>query len=390
MSRVYIVDGCRTPIGKKNGILAEYLPEELGAVVLNHILKKNKLDSKNIDEVILGNAVGPGGNIARLSLLEAGWHTSVPATTIDYQCASGLKSIMMGSWMIKASQADLVIAGGVESTSMEPARRYNPRDPRFEGADVFYPRAQFSPKHVGDPDMLTGAENTGELFDISRHEMDRWAFTSHTRAAEAKKHKRFKEIVLPLGTDQQPLPDEGIREKISMRVLAKAKPVVKKNGNITCGNACLTHDGACGLLLASESAIEKYGLEPIVEIEAVESVGVDPNYPPIGALEAAKKLIAKAKLNPDAIDAYEVNEAFAVKILAFIKGLGISEKIINKWGGGLAYGHPYGASGAVITLHLVEILKQENSSRGLAAIAAAGGQGTAILIKNVMQGSFTG
>jgi len=385
MNNVYIVDGCRTPIGKTNGILSEYLPEKLGAAVLSKLLERNKLKSESINEVILGNAVGPGGNIARLALLEAGWDQSIPGTTIDFQCGSGMKSIFMAYYMIKAFEADMVIAGGLESTSLEPMRRYNSKDPRFEGEDVFYKKAQFSPKDIGDPDMLTGAEKTGELFKLSRDDMDRWAFISHKRAVDAKLNNKLKDVIISLDENKL-LPDESIREKMSMRLLSKVTPIVKPDGNITSGNACLTHDGACALLLASEQAIEKYGLTPVAKIEAVKSVGVNPNYPPVGAINAVKTMLDERKLSTDQIDVYEVNEAFAVKILAFTQELGISEENINRWGGALAYGHPYGASGAIITLHLAEILKQENKDTGIAAIGVAGGQGAAIMITNMNKG----
>lgn len=230
--------------------------------------------------------------------------------------------------------------------------------------------------------MLTGAENTGELHQISRTDMDRWAMISHKRAKDARSINKFRAVIIGL-EENKVLSDECIREKMSMRLLSKVAPLVKEEGNITCGNACLTHDGACGLLLASEQAIEKYRLKPIAKIEAMESIGVDPNYPPIGAIKAVKKLLSRMNLSPNQIDAYEVNEAFAVKILAFIQELGISEENINRWGGALAYGHPYGASGAIITLHLAEILKQENKDRGIAAIGVAGGQGATILLKNM-------
>lgn len=381
MKNVYIVDGCRTPIGKTNGILSRYLPEKLGAAVLNALLVRNKIQPKNIDEVILGNAVGPGGNMARLAVLEAGWDQSIPGTTIDFQCGSGMKSILLASCMIKASEADLVVAGGLESTSLEPFRRYHNKDPKFEGEDIFYTRAQFSPKHIGDPDMLAGAENTGELYQISRTDMDRWTLMSHKRAADTREKHKLNEIIISLEENKR-MVDEGIREKLSLKLLSKITSLVKENGRITCGNACLTHDGACGILLASKRAIEKYELHPVAKIEAIESVGVDPNYPPIGAIKAVQEILSKNDLLPNEIDAYEVNEAFAVKVLAFIQELGILEDKINRWGGALAYGHPYGASGAVITLHLAEILKQESKERGIAAIGAAGGQGSAILIEN--------
>lgn len=382
MKKVYIVDGCRTPIGKTRGILREYLPEKLTALLLNDLLRKVNLKSEVIDEVILGNAVGPGGNIARLSLLEAGWETTIPGTTVDFQCGSGLKTINMAASTIMAGQGNLVIAGGLESTSMEPSKRYNFNDPRFQGEDFFYKRAQFSPQPLGDPSMLESAGNVAKLFKIQREEMDLWAYKSHQRAAKAYNEGRLKNIIVPVKYKSKVVTkDESIRDRMSLEILKRAKSVVGPHGSITSGNSCLTHDGSAIVLLASEYAVEKYNLKPIATITAMKSTGVNPNFSPLGPIEAVKKLIKKANISLDTIDAFEVNEAFAVKILAFIKELGISENKINQWGGALAYGHPYGASGALIMLHLIEILKHTKKKRGIAALGVAGGLGIATMIE---------
>jgi acetyl-CoA C-acetyltransferase len=186
LERVYIIGGLRTPIGKTGGVLKSFLPEQLTAYLMNALLEKYKLSNKCIDELILGNCVGPGGNIARLSLLQAGWPLHIPATTIDFQCGSSLKSMEIAASLIQSGNRELVIVGGVESTSLQPNKQYHSKDPRFQGENVSYKRAQFSPLSIGDPDMIEGADNVANKFDISRIEMDKWAVDSHLRAVLAK------------------------------------------------------------------------------------------------------------------------------------------------------------------------------------------------------------
>lgn len=382
MREVYIVGGLRTPIGKTNGVLKHFLPEMMTATLLNALINKYQIESTNIDEVILGNAVGTGGNLSRLTLLEAGWEVGIPATTIDFQCGSGLRAINIAASQIKSGTSELVVAGGLESTSFEPKRQYHERDPRFQGKDKFYKRAQFSPNGLGDPDMLEGAENTAGLLNISREGMDQWALESHKRAIITREQKRLNDIIVPLEDNNYLISeDESIRKNISMKLLERIKPVIKQDGRITCGNSCLTHDGAAVILLASEDAIKKYHLKPIAKITAMASSGVDPNYSPLGPIEATKKLLSQNEISLDTIDAFEINEAFAVKILAFIKAFNISTDRVNRWGGALAYGHPYGASGAIIMLHLIEILKYSNMKKGIASLGVAGGQGIATMIE---------
>ncbi len=378
MRNVYILGGLRTPIGKTGGFLKDLLPEDMVSMLIKALIKKYGVNS--FDELYLGNAIGTGGNIARLSLLKAGLGFDTPATTIDFQCGSGLKAICIACNKIKSGDADIIIAGGVESTSLRPRRQYNENDSRFRGSDVFYERAQFSPEEIGDPDMITGAENTVELFRLSREEMDQWALRSHKLASRAFHENVLSDVILPVEIGgKKYFKDESIRDQINISILSRAKPVIP-GGTITGGNACLTHDGAALVILASEDKIKDFNTSTLVKISHDASAGVDPNYPPIGAAAAVKKLLLKAGIAVEDIDAFEINEAFAAKILTFKKELGVSEDKINIFGGALAYGHPYGASGAIIVLHLMEFMKKRKLKNGVAGIGVAGGQGVAAML----------
>jgi len=382
MNKVYIADGVRTPIGKTGGILQKYLPEQLAACVLNGIIARNGLSPVAIDQVILGNVVGPGGNIARVSVLEAGWPYSIPALTVDLQCGSGLSAINMAAALIQSGQAEMVIAGGVESTSMAPRRQFNANDPRFQGETVYYEQAPFSPEAIGNPDTGEAAENLAGQLDISREDMDRLALESHRRASLAREQGLLSDIIIPLGTPASPIiADECIRENMRLKLLGRMPPAFRTGGRITAGNTCLKHDGAAAILLCSEAALAKYRLQPQAVFAGAASSGWDPNRFPLSPVGAIEKLLHQTKLSLSAIDRLEINEAFAVKILACCRELGYSLEQINTLGGALAYGHPYGASGAIILLHLIKSLQQANGRFGIAAIGAVGGMGMASLIE---------
>lgn len=379
--KVFIVDGLRTPVGKTKGALKSFLPEELGGMVLKGLLKKQSLPTKTIDMLIMANAVGPGGNLARLSLLEANFPVSIPAITIDNQCGGGLSSINLAASLIESQQCHMIVAGGMESTSLAPRKQFHPMDPRFEGEDQYFERAPFSPKKIGDPGMIEGAEATAKLMKISREEMDRWTLESHRRAFEATVSGVLKEYILPVETSKGVIDrDEGIRSKMSIKLLDRM-PSLLERGNITAGNACLTHDGAAVVLLASEAAVKNYGLQPKAQFIKGLHRGGDPNYPPLAPIETIKSLLTQLTLSIEDIDAVEINEAFAVKILACCRELNIPLNKVNILGGALAYGHPYGASGAMILLHLMKVLKLTKKNRGLAALGIGGGQGVAAIIE---------
>jgi len=385
VERVYIIGGLRTPIGRTGGVLKSYLPEQLTAYLMNALLEKYKLSNEYIDEFILGNCVGPGGNLARLSLLQAGWPLYVPATTIDFQCGSSLKALEIAASLIQSGNRELIVVGGAESTSLQPNKQYHPKDPRFQGANVFYKRAQFSSLSIGDPDMIEGAENVADKFAINRDEMDKWAVESHERALHARNEKRLQNVICPLCIEHNIIEeDESIRETASLKLMKRAS-AIKAKGKITPGNGCLTHDGAALILMASEKAVRKYGLCAEAEWLGGVSVGLDPNLSPLGPVFAVKRLLEQKQLSISQIDSIEINEAFAVKVLAFLKSFQYDAEKINSLGGALAYGHPYGASGAIIVLHLLEALKKHNGRLGIATLGVAGGQGIAALIERCIE-----
>lgn len=382
MKQVFIADGVRTPIGKTGGILQEFLPEQLAASVLNGIIDRTGLSPDAIDQVILGNVVGPGGNIARVAVLEAGWPYSIPALTVDLQCGSGLSAINMAAALIQSGQAEMVIAGGVESTSMAPRRQFNANDPRFQGEAVYYEQAPFSPVAIGNPDTGEAAENLAGELDISREDMDLLAMESHRRACLAREQGLLNDIIIPLGTPARAIiADECIRENMRLKLLGRMPPAFRTGGRITAGNTCLKHDGAAVVLLASETALAKYRLQPQAIFAGAAASGWDPNRFPLSPVGAIEKLLRQTRLPLTAIDRLEINEAFAVKILACCRELGYSLEQTNTLGGALAYGHPYGASGAIILLHLIKALQQANGRFGIAAIGAVGGMGVASLIE---------
>jgi acetyl-CoA C-acetyltransferase len=386
LEKVYIIGGLRTPIGKTGGALKAFLPENLTAHLLNKLLVEYNLTSENIDELLLGNCVGPGGNIARLSLLQAGWPLYIPATTIDFQCGSSLKAIELAASLIQSGNRELVVAGGVESTSLEPNKQYHPNDPRFQGNNVFYTRAQFSPLDLGDPDMIQGAENVAEKCAIKREDMDKWAVESHLRALQTKKERRLQNIICPLQIEERTIDaDESIRETVSLKLMQRARAIIKSDGKLTSGNSCLTHDGAAVILMASERAVKKYGLCAEAEYLGGTSIGLDPNLSPLGPVYAVEKLLNQKQLSISQIDAIEINEAFAVKVLAFLQKYDYASERINSLGGALSYGHPYSASGAIIILHLLEALKKHNGRMGIATLGIAGGQGIAALLERCIK-----
>ena len=382
MNPVYIIGGLRTPIGKTGGFLKDLLPENLASIVLNQVIAKYVLTPNNVDQVILGNAVGPGGNIARVSVLAAGWPYSTPAITIDTQCGSGLSAVNLAFSQILSGEADMIIAGGVESTSMAPRRQFNPTDPRFQGENVYYERAPFSTPSVGDPDIGDAAEHLAKHLSISRQDMDLLALESHKRASLTQKQGLFNDIITPIKSSGKIIvSDECIRNRITLKLLERMKPVFVDGGKITAGNTCLKHDGAAVVLLASEHAVKKYNLKPQGMITGTASCGCDPNVFPLGPVSSIQKLLKKNNLQLKDVDAMEINEAFAVKILACCQQLSFSLQKTNILGGALAYGHPYGASGAIILLHLLKALQQVNGRLGIASIGAVGGMGVATLIE---------
>lgn len=376
MDNVYILGGLRSYIGVVNGMYRHVPAEKLGAAVLRQLLEKYPVEP---DYVICGNGVGAGGNITRLMTLEAGLDNRVPAFTIDVQCGSGLESIAVAAAKIACGDADVVIAGGFESSSTQPRRGYNPNHPDYNG-DSWYSVAKFMPDIHRETVMLEGAEEAALKEHITKEEMDRWVLRSHKWAAQAAEQNLLENIIAPVFGAMK---DEGIRPRMSQRLLDRMPKVLTGGQYITAANSCLINDGAAFVVLCSQEYLQKRGLVPQAKVLASTACGGDPLISPRTAVAALEKLLVKNNLTETDIDGFELNEAFAVIDVMFARSFSNSLDKYNVFGGALAYGHPYGASGAIITLHLLESLKQRNGRLGCASVAAAGGVGTALLLERV-------
>lgn len=466
MDKVYLLGGRRSYIGVENGIYRNVSAEELGAFVIKKVMDSYDISSEDIDLVAVGNAIGAGGNIGRLASLMAGVPEKTPVVTVDSQCGSGLAAIMQAAMQIELGMADVAIAGGFESSSSAPERRINKRHPDYmvDGDNVFKV-AKFKPGPYDELAMFKGAEKCAATFGMDRHELDMYAIRSHRRAAQARENGELDDILAgsfyeydrsrraveddepgkcenaeaeqpknrTLTRKEHPEKDEGIRDRISEKLLTRLPALVPGGSYITAGNVCLTNDGAAFVLLCSERFLKKYkenkkyikDMNEIIhpfKIVDIVSVGASPDMSPVSIVPAIDKLLSRNNLKASDILAWEYNEAFAVidKLMESYVNKDFSNA--NVFGGALAYGHPYGASGGIITLHLMKameklmaeeaevsannsvdneagyndvdnkdwniVVKGEDVSEtdisetryGVCAVAAAGGIGTAMLV----------
>ena len=377
MDKVYLIGGLRSFVGVVNGMYRHVPAEKLGAAVLRQVMDKYRIEQP--DYIIAGNGVGAGGNIARLMALEAGVDCAVPAFTIDVQCGSGLESIAVAAAKLACGEAECVIAGGFESSSTQPRRGYNPNHPDYTG-DSWYSVAKFMPGIHRETVMLEGAELACQSEGVSKAELDAWVLRSHHLAVQAQQEGSLKEVIAPCFEASK---DEGIRPRMSQRLLDRLPKVLEGGEFITAANSCLINDGAAFVVLCSEDYLKEHGLTAQAKILGSVACGGDPLVSPRTAVTALEKLLAKYHLTEVDIDDFEINEAFAVIDVLFARTFPNSVDKYNAFGGALAYGHPYGASGAIITLHLLEVLKRCQGRLGCASVAAAGGIGSALLLERV-------
>lgn len=466
MDKVYLLGGRRSYIGVENGIYRNVSAEELGAFVIKKVMDSYDISPEDIDLVAVGNAIGAGGNIGRLASLMAGVPEKTPVVTVDSQCGSGLAAIMQAAMQIELGMADVAIAGGFESSSTSPVRSINKRhaDYTVDGDNVFKV-AKFKPGAYDELAMFKGAEKCAATFGMDRHELDMYAIRSHRRAVQSRENGELDDILAgsfyeydrsrrtveddkpgkcanteaeqhknrTLTRKEHPEKDEGIRDRISEKLLTRLPALVPGGSYITAGNVCLTNDGAAFVLLCSERFLKKYkenkkyikDMNEIIhpfKIVDIVSVGASPDMSPVSIVPAIDKLLSRNNLKASDILAWEYNEAFAVidKLMESYVNKDFSNA--NVFGGALAYGHPYGASGGIITLHLMKameklmaeeaevsannsvdneagynnvdnkdwniVVKGEDVSEtdvsetryGVCAVAAAGGIGTAMLV----------
>jgi acetyl-CoA C-acetyltransferase len=376
-----VVAARRTPIGKAGGALAHLDVAALAAPVLTTLLRDAGLAAAEVDEVILGNAAGPGGNPARLALLSAGFPVAVPGVSIDRQCASGLEAIHAGARLIQAGGADVVIAGGVESVSTAPWRVERPARP---GAmPRFYARARFAPAAIGDPEMGEAAEAVARHCRISRARQDAYALASHTKAVAAQRAGRFAAEIVPLAAAAggSVSVDECPRADTSLAALARLPPAFVAGGTVTAGNSCPLNDGAAAVVLVSGRRFRHGGYRAGLAFVDGVAAGCDPNLLGLGPVPATQKLLARTGATIAELALIEFNEAFAAQVLACLDALGIDADRVSVGGGAIALGHPFGASGAILVVRLFsELLRGwPAGTLGATMLGVGGGMGVASL-----------
>ena len=349
-----IIDAVRTPVGKLRGVLSAVRPDDLGAYVIEQLLKRNpRVSPAAVDEVFFGCANQAGEdnrNVARMALLLAGLPEHVPGVTVNRLCASGLEAAVQAARAIRLGDMELCIAGGVES-------------------------------------MGETAENVAAKYRIAREKQDEFALRSHQRALSAREAGRYRAELLPVTVPgKQPATidlDEGPRADTSLEKLAKLKPAFREGGSVTAGNSSGLNDGAAAILFASARKAAELGLAPLARIVAAASAGVDPREMGMGPVPATHKALKKAALSVSQLDLVELNEAFAAQSLAVIQELGLDPEKVNVDGGAIALGHPLGMSGARILGHLAHALKARGGKYGLATLCVGVGQGVSVIVESV-------
>ncbi|MFW2802079.1 3-oxoadipyl-CoA thiolase [Acinetobacter baumannii] len=401
MKNAYIIDAIRTPFGRYAGGLAPVRADDLGAVPIKALMQRNpNVDWEQVDDVIYGCANQAGEdnrNVGRMSALLAGLPYQVPATTINRLCGSSLDAIAIAARAIKAGEANLVIAGGVESMSRAPyvmgkSDSAFGRSQKIEDTTMGWRFINPKLKELyGVDTMPQTAENVAEQFNVNRADQDQFALVSQQRTASAQAKGFFsKEIVaveipqrkgdaVVIDTDEHP------RTSTTLEALSKLKPVVKADGSVTAGNASGINDGAAALLIASDEAVQAYNLKPRAKIIASTAVGVEPRIMGFAPAPAIKKLLKQANLTLDQMDVIELNEAFAAQALAVTRDLGLPDDSakVNPNGGAIALGHPLGASGARLVTTALNQLEQTGGRYALCSMCIGVGQGIALIIERV-------
>lgn len=401
MSKVYIINAKRSPVGKFLGNLSTVSPAELAGQVMKATIKDSKIDPQNIDEVILGNVLpaGQGQGVARQAAINANIPYEVPAYGVNIICGSGMKTVMTAYSQIKAEMADLIVAGGVEVMSQVP---YVTESSIRTGSKMGGMNLKDSLINDGLMDAFNGyhmgitAENIADKHSISRERQDLFSMKSQTKAIAAVDGGKFIDEIIPIEVKTRKgsvvvNTDEYPNRATTIDVLSKLRPAFKKDGSVTAGNASGLNDGASIIIVASEKAVKEYGLEPIAELVSVGQGGVDPAVMGLGPVPAIKDALERCNLGLEDIDLIELNEAFAVQSLGVMEELKQMYGTTDEWfeertnvnGGAIAIGHPLGASGARIMTTLIHEMKKRNCEHGLASLCIGGGMGTCVIVKSL-------
>jgi acetyl-CoA acyltransferase len=398
-TKAWICDAVRTPIGRYGGALSSVRTDDLGAIPIAALIERNpNLPPDAIDDLIYGCANQAGEdnrNVARMSLLLAGLPPSVPAATVNRLCGSGMNAVGNAADAIKAAGANVMVAGGVESMSRAPFVLAKSTTAFGRNAEIYDTTLgwrfinRLLEAQYGVDSMAETAENVASEYQVSRDDQDRFALRSQQKAAHAIASGHLRDEITPVAVPQRrgdPVEfdtDEHPRADSSIEALAKLRPIVRKDGSITAGNASGINDGACALLIASDDAVGKYDLEPLASIEAWAAAGVEPRIMGIGPVPAAERVLQRTGLDIDSMDVVELNEAFAAQGLAVLRELGLDDDAehVNPNGGAIALGHPLGMSGARLVTTAAYQLRRVNGTYALCTMCIGVGQGIAMIIK---------
>jgi len=393
MRPVHFAAARRTPIGRLRGALSTVRPDDLAATVIRGLLADAPaLDPARVDDVYWGAANQAGEdnrNVARMAVLLAGLPDTVPGATVNRLCASGMEAVTTAARAIAAGEADVVLAGGSESMSRAPFVLARPDEALPRGLETYDTRLgwRFTNPRMRDLhgvlSMGETAEEVAERHAVTREDQDAFALRSHRNAADARKNGLFDDEILPVERPDGDTVtrDEGIREDTTADKLAALRPVFRAGGTVTAGNSSPMNDGAAGLLLVSEEALEEFGLESLGRYVAGASAGVHPDVMGLGPVPATRRALARLGRDIDSVQTAEFNEAFAAQALAAVRLLGIDPELVNPTGGAIALGHPLGCSGARILTTLLHRMRRTGATRGLATMCVGVGQGSAVLLE---------
>ena len=391
MNQAVIMGAVRTPIGKFQGALSPFSAVDLGACVVREVVRRAAIEPAQVDEIIMGNVVaaGLGQNPARQAGLKGGLHPRVGAMTINKVCGSGLKAVALAAQAIQTENAEIVVAGGMESMTncpyLLPQMRAGSRLGHAKALDSMIADGLWDAYE--DFHMGMTAELVAEKYNISRQRQDQFAVESHRRAVDATKSGRFKEEIVPVSIPQkkgEPILfalDESPRADTSLEALARLRPVFKPDGTVTAGNAPGTNDGAAALVVTSMEKARAMGKQPLARIVGQAVSGVEPKWVMMAPVDAVRMLLNKLDWKTEGVDLFELNEAFAVQAVAVMEQLGLDPAKTNVNGGGVALGHPIGASGARILVTLLYEMTRRHAKRGVAALCLGGGNAVALAVE---------
>ena len=387
--KIVITSALRTAVGSLGKSLKNIPADELGAAVIQRVLKKSKILNTDIDEIIMGQVLtgGAGQNPARQAAIKSGFPKETPAYIVNQVCGSGIRSVASGYQSIRSGDSRIVIAGGQENMSSAPHAVHLRDGKKLGDAKLIDTMIKdglwdvFNDYHMG----IT-AENVAEKFQVTREEQDKFAYNSQAKALKAQSNHKFKDEIISFKVKSKKVEinfdkDEHPREGINLDTLSRLKTVFKKNGTVTAGNSSGINDGAAAVTLMSETEAKKIGIEKLVSIKSWASCGVDPALMGTGPIPSSKKALDLAGWNIKDVDLFEINEAFAAQSLAVLKTLSIPEEKVNVNGGAIALGHPIGASGTRILVTLIHEMIKRDVKKGLATLCIGGGMGIAMCIE---------